>query len=113
MNLEFSVEKMSILQNQSIAELTLGQSTEHSLPHHLNAQLTPDHSMPAFQDMQPKIAENMLSSKRTGAPGVNTTSNLNKELSNALRINVKTQSQRRRNIVVNSKKAVMVNQQTS
>lgn len=61
--------------------------------------------MPTFQDMQPKI-EN---SKRAVAPA-NTTANLNKELNSALRINVKTQSQRRRNILVHQKKAVMVNQ---
>jgi hypothetical protein len=74
----------------------------------MNAQMTPEHSMPTFQEMQPKI-ENPLPTKRAVAPA-NTTANLNKELSNALRINVKTQSQRRRNIVVTQKKAVMVNQ---
>jgi hypothetical protein len=55
----------------------------------MNAQMmTPENSMPNFQDMQPKI-ENTLSSKRAVAPA-STTGNLNKELSSALRINVKT-----------------------
>jgi hypothetical protein len=65
----------------------------------MNAQMmTPEHSMPTFHEMQPK-SENSFSFKRAVAPA-NTTANLNKELSSALKINVKAQSQRRRNILV-------------
>lgn len=56
-NYDLSIEKMSILQNQSIAELTLGHSTENSATnnHLLHAQLSPDPSLPAFQNLHPKI----------------------------------------------------------